>query len=76
MAIWNTENEDKDYLVASKTSTFTCEKCGKGPFTSKWNLERHEAESHTNVRWECDECDKSFSRKATLKSHKIKVHKN
>ena len=75
MAIWNKKNEDKDYLVAPKTSGFTCDLCGK-TYTSKWELQSHEVSSHTNVRWQCDKCDKSYTRQNNLNAHKRKVHEN
>ena len=50
---------------------FSCD-CGK-TFKSKFSLERHQKNScginEDRIRYECEYCDKSFTRKGNLSSH-------
>ena len=48
------------------------EVCGKA-FEKAINLQRH-IDIHNNVHFECDLCDKKFSRMSYLNVHKIRVH--
>ena len=55
------------------TKLYHCNVC-KSSYKSNSLLRRHEI-IHTGIRpFECDDCDKSFCRKDTLKTHRAKNH--
>ena len=49
-----------------------CQFCDR-VFTNRWNMDHH-AKAHSNMRYECDQCDKKFISNSALKCHMMNVH--
>jgi uncharacterized Zn-finger protein len=57
------------------TGKFECDIC-KLRFASNYNLKRHmRIHDHERPRWQCEYCDKSFTRRDSLPKHINFVHK-
>ena len=68
-------NELDDHIkgVHHSRALRECDICGES-FQNR-RFERHMNASHRNVRYECDQCDKSFTCNYYLEHHKLESHK-
>ena len=59
----------------SKEGGFKCDECDNGVYyRRRYDLDKHKASRHQNVTFDCDECDKSYTSKSTLKAHNKSQH--
>ena len=59
----------------SKEGGFKCDECDNGVnYMRRYNLYKHKASRHQNVTFDCDECNKSYTSKSTLKAHNKSQH--
>jgi predicted transcriptional regulator len=54
---------------------FHCHLCGKG-FLSKAVMKAHIQGDHLNITWDCDKCEKTFTKKNNYQKHCKNVHGN
>jgi len=68
------DGEMSEGIIASKEgdATFPCGQCDK-IFKNRTHLTRHEA-VHSGIRFDCDKCSSTFSRKDKLNAHMRKKH--
>ena len=55
-------------------STFNCHQCEKS-FKLKGNLTRHQKEQHSDIKFSCPSCGKSFARKSHQEQHSYSCKK-
>jgi len=75
------EVHEKELSASNEVHKFACQICGKD-FRSKQAVCTHIGMSHRGMTikrvkessFKCDLCDKTYTRRETLKAHKIRVH--
>ncbi len=69
-------NTNLSYTINYSSENFLCNmgNCINKTFASRYHLNRHQNTTHSNVQYECIQCNKKFKRKDALKKHKEVVH--
>ena len=64
----NRQLQDHINIVHKKEPVITCTECCVS-FLTQFQLNKHKQSKHSNLIFNCQSCDKSFTSNASLKAH-------